>query len=72
MTSAVPAEKINERLATLNTTGHPVYQWEEQNPDLSLSLDPFLVIEFLGGSGDQMTVGAPKNNWWEEDGIFNR
>ena len=70
MASAVPAQAIEDRLRAMNATGFPVFLWEDPNPELSQAEDPFIVLEFPGGSGQQMTIGAPGYNWFEEEGIF--
>lgn len=49
--------------------------WEEANSDLE-ERDPdvegaFVVLEFPAGDASQMTLGAPAQNWWQENSVFS-
>lgn len=73
MASFDAATEIKTRLSSewagLNPTV-AIYDWEETVPNIGASLDPYLVLEFPGGTGQQASIGAPGNNLWKEIGTF--
>lgn len=68
MASAVPAAAIEARLRA-NWTTTAIYVADEfvQPPEPPAA---FVVLEFPGGAAEQITVGAPGNNVFREDGAF--
>ena len=69
MASYTPAAAIESRLRT-EYTDNPIYLWSEVTDAPAATLGPFLVLEFPGGTSEQMSIGAPGSNWWEENGGF--
>lgn len=73
MASYDAATEIKTRLsaqwALVNPTV-PVYDWEDTNALIGATLDPYMVLEFPGGTGQQASIGDPGNNWWKEIGTF--
>ena len=48
----------------------PTYMWEDTNAAIGSTLDPFILLEFVGGIARQMTIGAPGSNWWNDTSTF--
>lgn len=72
MASATPAAAIEARLRA-QWTSTPVFLPNEVNEgprDSDGNPLSFVVIEFPGGSAEQISIGAPGDNVWREIGAF--
>ena len=69
MASKGAADLIIARLAA-NWVTTPIYQWEDYREPMSSTLDPFVVLEFPGGVGNQATIAPPGSREFVDTGTF--
>lgn len=69
MASAEVAAAVTARLTSMFNAA-PVRTANTNEADPDLNSGPFVVIEFPGGTAEQITIGAPGNNVFRERGAF--